>query len=526
MIKIMIADDMPVYRDYLRDFIDWEEYGFEVCCEARDGREALELYDQYQPDIVLTDIIMPYVDGLELSEKLLKENPDVSIILITGNSEFEYARKAVKLGVRDYIVKPFEKEELIITLLKLQDNISRVLELQNEQDELKRERLEQQFRKLIYAKNTQEWNHLQELGSSKREKLFDHSYYLVATVRIDLYENKVEPEEILKWKEVLISMLHNMLQPVGSHEIFRDFEGNIVTILNFDTRDLMENYEGYEFEDIRKLARERIGFELSVGISDYCYEPHVLSEAYYQTVQVLGFSYGDHQAGIYDYKKLVLDSRGEFYSWSLIDDLNKCLDIMDYERIETLIIRELDEIREYENLEYAMMIYMSLLSILFSYFVKIGRNIDDIFGKGFRPYSMIEKEPSYQAKRRLICQCYRKAIEYQLEHQDTKSNQIAKQARSYIEVHYGNPELSIGDISHELLVNQTYLRRMFKDKYQMTISDFITKIRMEHARELIKKENSKLSYISYEVGYNDTSYFSKCFKKYYGYLPSDITNRQ
>ena len=101
MIKIMIVDDMPVDREYLRNFIDWKAYGFEACCEAKDGREALELYEVYQPDIVLTDIMMPYMDGIELSEKLLESNPEVSIILITGNSEFEYARKALKLGVRD-----------------------------------------------------------------------------------------------------------------------------------------------------------------------------------------------------------------------------------------------------------------------------------------------------------------------------------------------------------------------------------------------------------------------------------------
>jgi two-component system response regulator YesN len=110
-------------------------------------------------------------------------------------------------------------------------------------------------------------------------------------------------------------------------------------------------------------------------------------------------------------------------------------------------------------------------------------------------------------------------------HQDTKATQIAKQAKGYIEANYKNPELSIADISKQLLVNQTYLRKMFKDEYGMTISDYITKYRLEIAKERIK-ENYKLSYISYEVGFNDTSYFSKCFKKYFGYLPSDIINRQ
>lgn len=520
MIKIMIADDMPIYLDYLRNFIDWNSYGFEVCCEARDGREALELYEQYQPDIVLTDIVMPYMDGLQFSEQLLKDNPDVSIILITGNSEFEYARKAVKLGVCDYIVKPFEKEELIIALLKLQDNISRVLEQQNEQDELRKERREQLLRQYIYTRNAEESKIIDKV------KPFEYPCFLIVTIRINLYENKVEPEEIIKWKQVLSSMLLNMLQINGTQEVFHDFEGNIVTILNFRDKQSMEEYGGYEFEDISKLAKEHIGFDISVGISDYCYDVKFLRDAYYQTIQALSGSYAEHRSKIFDYKKMVHQGGNEFYSWDLIDEINKCLEVLNYERIEKLILQELDRINEYENTEYAVMIYMSLLSVLFSYIVKVGRNIDDIFGKGFHPYSIINDETSYTNKRNFICECYKKTMDYQMEHKDTKSSQIAKQARSYIEMNYQNPDLSIADISRELLVNQTYLRKMFKDEYHMTISDYITKYRMEIAKERIKKENCKLSYISYEVGFNDTSYFSKCFKKYFGYLPSDIINKQ
>jgi two-component system response regulator YesN len=520
MIKIMIVDEMPVYRDYLLNFIDWNAYGFEACCEARDGKEALELYEKYQPDIVLADIMMPYMDGLELSERLLKENPDVSIILITGNSEFEYARKAVKLGVCDYIVKPFEKEELIIALLKLQDNINRVLEQKNEKDGLLGERREQRLRQYIYTKNVGESMKLEQPG------LFEYPYFLVVTVRIDLYENKVEPDEIINWKQVLSSMLKNMIQINGSHEVFHDFEGNIVTILNFKDRQSIKEYEGIEFTDIGNLAKEHIGIAISVGISDYCCRATNLREAYYQTIQALSYSYTEHHTKIFDYRKLLLDGRNEFYSWDLIEEINKSLDVLQYEWIEKLIREELNRIKEYENGEFAAMIYMSLLSVLFSYLVKQGRNIDDIFGKGFRPYTILNNETAYENKRYFICDCYRKAIVYQREHQNLKSRQIAEQARNYIELNYGNPDLSIADLSRELLVNQTYLRRMFKDEYQTTISDYITKFRMEKAKELIKKENSKLSYISYEVGYNDTSYFSKCFKKYFGYLPSDIIYKQ
>ena len=122
----MIVDDIPIFLEYLRGFINWEEYGFEICGQASNGKEAFEMIEECYPDVILTDITMPYMDGLELAEAVMNQYPDISVILITGNNEFEYARKALKIGVCDYIVKPFEKEELILSLLKLQDNIHKV----------------------------------------------------------------------------------------------------------------------------------------------------------------------------------------------------------------------------------------------------------------------------------------------------------------------------------------------------------------------------------------------------------------
>ena len=115
----MIVDDMPIFLEYLRGCIDWNAYGFEICCEAHDGREALQKMEEYLPDVVLTDITMPYLNGLELSEKIIKDYPDTAVVLITGNNEFEYARKAVKIGVCDYIVKPFEVLELMVRIEKV-----------------------------------------------------------------------------------------------------------------------------------------------------------------------------------------------------------------------------------------------------------------------------------------------------------------------------------------------------------------------------------------------------------------------
>ncbi|MGO4273525.1 response regulator, partial [Paenibacillus sp. TAF58] len=99
MQKILIVDDESIFREYLRTALDWEAYGFEICAEAKNGVEALEQVDLHRPDIALVDITMPFMDGLTLTEHLKMRYPATSVVLITGHNEFDYARKALKLGV-------------------------------------------------------------------------------------------------------------------------------------------------------------------------------------------------------------------------------------------------------------------------------------------------------------------------------------------------------------------------------------------------------------------------------------------
>jgi len=123
MIRLMLVDDEPIFREHLRTTVDWQACGFYICGEAENGREALEKLEICRPDIILADINMPFVDGLRLSEMLTEKRPDIAIVIVTGHDEFEYAKKAVKLGVKDYILKPFDNGELIATLERLKDKI-------------------------------------------------------------------------------------------------------------------------------------------------------------------------------------------------------------------------------------------------------------------------------------------------------------------------------------------------------------------------------------------------------------------
>ncbi len=159
---------------------------------------------------------MPYINGLELAERITRDYPAISVILITGNNEFEYARKAVKLGVCDYIVKPFEKEELILSLLKLRG-------------------------------------------------------YLLALIRFDAKafagKETDSREQLINWENLIARMLADKLDIDGKFSIFHDFENNIVTLMRFDNESDIYSYKGYEFADIIQIVKNQLGIGSAIALS-------------------------------------------------------------------------------------------------------------------------------------------------------------------------------------------------------------------------------------------------------------------
>ena len=122
-LKVLIVDDEYLIRNLLKLRINWDEYGMTVVGEASNAREALDMIDEYMPDIIFTDICMPYMDGIEFSKIALERYPDIKILILTGHDEFEYARRSIKIGVSDFILKPINVNEIEKSLLKLKKKI-------------------------------------------------------------------------------------------------------------------------------------------------------------------------------------------------------------------------------------------------------------------------------------------------------------------------------------------------------------------------------------------------------------------
>ncbi|MBO4908630.1 MAG: response regulator [Lachnospiraceae bacterium] len=518
MIRIMIVDDMPIFLEYLRGCIDWESYGFQICCEAHDGREALEKLEEYYPDVVLTDITMPYLNGLELSEKIVKDYPDISVILITGNNEFEYARKAVKIGVCDYIVKPFEKEELILSLLKLQDNMGKALE--NTTNESTggdtKNRQEEALRALIYAGVTTKAD-----GTSVADELFpgkwEEENYLVALLRLEM--QGTDREKQMNWESMIGRMLNGRLEIDGSYHIFPDYENHMVVVMRFKRGKDMEAYKGYEFTDLIQVVKNQLNLNLGVALAWGHSLAHV-RKAYDRALLCLNKEKGGKLRDLRKQQEQI-----SYASLDIIYRLNKDLETLQMGDLENTINTLWNQL--HENVKTSdndpiisdMNLVTNAVSILMTNIINSGFTTEQIYGPGFSPEKILGSAESVDEMKDRILDMYRRRILFETDRQRTKEGDVAENAKAYIEANYQNNELSVADIAKALSVNQTYLRKMFKSRMNMTISEYLTQFRMQEARRLLTTTDHKLALIAEEVGYSDVSYFSNVFKKFYGLSP-------
>jgi two-component system response regulator YesN len=524
MQKVMIVDDETLFRESMKAMIPWELYEFKICCEARNGIEALELVRKHRPDISLVDINMPFMDGLQLTEALTKEFPDMAIVLVTGHSEFEYARKAVKLGVEDYILKPFSKEELTLTLLKLQEHILKTQE----------ERLTQQMNRALLRErvlNRLITGEYQEDESGVRQMLEkfgipSHSCcFRVACIEIDNIDVNVKKfSDKQLWKFAITNILSEITNVQGNQWVFEGPEGRLIYILELaNDEDDADMKEG--FEQLCVLVKKFLKFTITIGVGEVHPLYAGIRTSYEEALHALKnkFILGQDQVILYNAEVTGSDS---VVSGFITPETNESLLIQlrknDWPAVEKLLDAIFIDIQSRKlTIEYVYVICMGLISLSMSYISEQGHPIEDCFGEDFFPYREITKKSTIEETQQWMKQIYHTTMKYMRLHRQTKSTKITEAALKYIESHYHDPGLQLDMIAQHVHINSSYLRALFKKETGTTMNSYITQHRMQKAKELMSSGNIKLSEIALEIGYNDPAYFSKVFKRYFGYSPRE-----
>lgn len=521
----MIVDDETYFRQYLKTVIDWKGIGFSICCEAYNGKDALEKIQAELPDVVLADINMPHLDGLSFAEQAIIMYPEVKIIFITGYSEFKYAKRALKLGVADYILKPFDKKELIFSLTAVKKELKKrknsdkyIRNLQNKVNAsmpaLINSILFDAVRGVYRNKSSELKKNLQAIGI-----VLPKEKYFVASLETYVSQ-QAHGFNANKYKNNVMTVLGDIL---NEKSILFEGKSNQLVIITE-----LKGDNGYkkciiQLKRVVSELRNTVVDRATIGVGTQETNLKDLEKSYECSQMALKnkFILGNNK--VIEYDELKIDNKNEeALPFDLKNDLFMHLRLLDKKKVnETL--NEIHRIFKKQNLsiDYIYAYYNELITLCLSYITEYHFTESDIFGDGFNPFEEMQMMPTMKDVHEYISGLYNKLISTMYDRKKYYTIEIAEKAKKYIDENYHDHNLRVEDIAFNVFVHESYLRLLFKKHIGITIGQYLTETRMERAKDLLRNSNLSYADISQKTGYNDAAYFSKCFKKHYKVSPSE-----
>jgi two-component system, response regulator YesN len=520
--KVFFVEDEIITREGIRDNVDWQASGFEFCGEATDGEMALPLLRTAQPDVLITDIKMPFMDGLQLSKIVRERMPWMKIIILSGHDEFEYAQKAISLGVADYLLKPVTVQKLQNILQKLtvqldqerkeQDNLKKLQAQVEENQATLRERL--LFKLVVGAISpTDAIENGQIFGLDLAAR-----YYLVMVVKIELGDRteQYDHDEYQQIQRVLTTLVEK------NPDIFvlkRDW-GDLILIMKGSTPEYLEEERDLLLAEIRQLvAKTRYQLTLGVGASKNRIAD--ISQSFVEALMNLqNPSYGDgtgwNQAGE-RVQLLKMDK-------AAVEDYLRCGAKDKFDEFFNTYIGTLGE-TALKSVVIKNYIFVDVILATAKLINELGGEIDKVIPELNFIETILSNVKSVEQLRE---QAY-KIISTGLDYRDSRPNgqhlSLIRQAKAYIEHHYADPELSLNNVATQANLSASHFSVVFSQETCQTFKEYLTEVRINKAKELLRMTRLRSADIAYQVGYNDPHYFSSVFKKNTGLSPIEFRSQ-
>jgi two-component system, response regulator YesN len=517
--KVFFVEDEIVTREGIRDNVDWRASGFEFCGEASDGEMALPLLRMTKPDVLITDIKMPFMDGLQLSKIVRECMPWMKIIILSGHDEFEYAQEAINLGVTDYLLKPVTVEKLHTALKKLavlldnerkqQEDLRRLQEQVEENRASLRERL---FLKLVVGaiSPSEAIEKGQELGLDLIARC-----YLVVILKIEL-KDRSEHYDYIEYQQIQ-HVITNLAE--RDPDIFimkKDFEDLIFIMKGSNPEYLQEERDLLLREIEREVVKTRYRLTIGLGtsqkrIADICQS---FVEALVSIQNTSGLMNSGQNQAVERAELLKVDKLGveNYLRCGIKDEFDKFFDAFIQPLGETALKSSL--IKNY--------IFVDVVLVAAKFVNELGGDIDKVIPE----LNSIETILSSVTTIEHLREQTNKILSLVMTFRDTLSagqhTQLIRQAKDYIQQHYMNPDLSLNEVACRANISASHFSSVFSQETHQTFKEYLTEVRITKAKELLRSTSLKSSDIAYKVGYNDPHYFSSAFKKNTGLSPIEF----
>lgn len=520
LLRMMLVDDENLILRGLKETYDWRAMGFEIVGTALDGDIALELLDEVNPDIIMTDISMKRMSGLELMEEVRRRRPDVEFMVLSAYREFEYAQTAIKNGALQYLIKPLEDEELASTMEEVYRKCIAKMEERENYASWKKLLFEDKDNFLQamtqkYLEGGMDYPELFRIYQSLRMEEYLERSFLAVCADLDIVCRMIRQEEYNQKRHVLGMLLGNALKEKYTVQSFAGQDGCQVYLLF-----LTEKTDGVQ---IRKLLWELEGKLKSTVVSSIsnCYGGEGgLKRAYREAAELYRVACEAGVSGLSLKKGEQLDVKG---SYSL-----------DVENQVLLAVRRGDGAQlkgAFEKFVYTIpddesgKLYHHRLMARVEFALSEAEELSEELKQSFESfYACLYRFPLV----RLIDLAYKllqKVIEQKQNGVPRASEALfgeyIQQATAYIEEHLADEGLSIAQVAEQVHLNPVYFGRVFKAVYGISLKKYILNVRIERAKALLMEGNGNITAVGSSVGISNPSYFTKVFRESTGKLPSE-----
>ena len=535
MLRTFLAEDEIVVRENIKKMVPWEQYGFELVGEASDGEMALPLIKKLKPDLLITDIKMPFMDGLTLCKVVKKEFPDIKIVILSGYDDSNYAKEAIGIGVEDYLLKPITKNAFLERLCEIRSRY--------EHEKSQREYYEQFHREMQEYEQNSSRDFFEGLisGTMDMGEMYERADKLGLDIVAEAYniliftlesENAAagQSETYSEWEVRAWEKIEGLFADNSYTMLFRN---NVFSygVLVKEQRDNPEKNTRDCVESIRAiLADAPAGQPWFIAAGEPVTRLSNMKHSYNTAAQTYARRY------LYDGHILYYrDLKDE----ELAKDDGRYLKKVDINAMDPAIIQKFlgsglkeetgNFVRDYFHAigkePLASMVFRSyvILNVRFSVLSFLNR-------MGYCASALEESDTedaleqggaSMEAAMAYAERILQKAIEIRDENSGNKNRDILENSIEYIKNHYMDENMSLNAVAQVANISANHFSALFSQNIGQTFIEYLTGIRMEHAKELLRCTGKRASEIALEVGYKDSHYFSYLFKKTQGMTPSD-----
>ena len=521
ILKVLIVDDEKIIREGMVTGIEWESLGFKVSGQAEDGETALEMIDAIKPDLVITDIKMPFIDGLQLVEILKEKNPNILTVIISGHDEFEYAQKAVKLGAYDYLLKPLDLQYLCQMLVDIKEYIFQHREMKSDSEEL---RLLKIFRKIwgAYQVPEQDTNYLEKLWNSKLQDLiYCASILSVDPVGCNPGGDKETEHQLMDY------FVRELIQSTDSDSYIEksvlNLEGGKYgIILVGNDFDCMKEDAGGFVEKIENSFKNMLGLQTFISVSGIHRGVNGLGVAVKEAGKAFEFRYiaGNKKVVSFNNIKNKSGLESSYYDFSgILTSIKSGDKNLLSEELKTVLKAAVAR-REHAK-GFIDFICAGLLSAAVDIIQEYGGSINDIFEDPVFEFNRLSSVTSIDNAIEQLSRLLNRIIDYLDKTRKKGITGKVEAARKYIDAEYANKQISLQMVADYVHINLCYLSELFKKHTDKSYIEYLTGRRIEKAEELLACTDFKSYEISDMVGYENATYFSTTFKKMTGISPMD-----